>query len=691
MKKLSLTLFACVIFANIFGQNYNSPFIWNLMDEKTYDFIAGETSGDLAYNMVLDMAGYEKDRKTQDYLGNFHETDYVLAKMKEYGLPGATVERYSKTKSWDGISASLWEISPKMVKIADYLDMAAILGSGSKNANVEAELVWVGRGTAQEIIAANVKGKIVVTESSPRGVHDFAIDNGAVGIISFSSARPLVDPIQVPNTGIGGDKATFCFNIPPRDGYLLRDRLLSGEKIVVRAKVEAQFLETDIQVPTCYIPGTDPDAEQIIYVAHLFEGYTKLGANDNTSGCVVLLDIARTLHTLIENGSIPRPKRTLRFIWGPEFSGTGPWVKAHADITSKALCAFNLDMVGLWLSKSESYYCVHRTTMSAPHYLNDVSEAFFHYMGATNKFFTATGVGRPDPVKPVYSLTGSRDPFYYSINSHYGASDHEVFNDWGVQVPSIIMITWPDNYYHTSGDRPSILDPTQLKRAAVIGAVSGYYIANAGLNEAIKIASEVTSNASKRISIIQGKGTSFINDATASDLLSVYRKALWDIDAQQLNEKLTLKSVSELVPTDAKELTVLIETQTQSINESAKAAKISIDAVAKAKAAQLGITLPKVLPLTEEEKSAAKIFPKATAKVLEGGYGVIRSIPMELREKYKVDYLQSAAEAAKLTTSGALSILDIKKAMEAQFPMTVDINTLRSFMDLLKEVGLVTF
>lgn len=691
MRKLLLTLFTCVVVTNAFGQNYTTPFIWNLMDEKTYDFIVGESSGDLAYNMVLDMAGYEKDRKTKDYLGNFHETDYMLAKMKEFGLPGAAVERYNKSKSWDGISASLWEISPKRVKIADYLDMAAILGSGSKNANVEAELVWVGRGTEAEIAAANVKGKIVVTESSPRRVHDLAVDKGAVGIISFSSARPLVDPVQVPNTGISGDKATFCFNIPPREGYPLRDRLLSGEKIMVHAKVEAQVLETDIQVPTCYIPGTDPNAEEILYVAHLFEGYTKLGANDNTSGCVALLEIARTLHTLIENGSIPRPKRTLRFIWGPEFSGTGPWAKKHTEITSKALCAFNLDMVGLWLSKSESYYCVHRTTMSTPHYLNDVSESFFHYMGATNKSFTATGLGRPEPAKPVYSLTGSRDPFYYAINAHYGASDHEVFNDWGVQVPSVIMITWPDNYYHTSGDRPSILDPTQLKRAAVIGAVSGYYIANAGLNEAVKITSEVASNAAKRISIIQGRGNSFMNDATASNLLGLYKKALWDIDAQQMNEILTLKSVLELVPANTKELTALIETQTQSINESAKAAKTSIDAVALAKAAQLGVTLPKTLPLTVEEKEAAKIFPKATAKVLEGGYGVTRLITPELRAKYKVENLPSSSEAAKLTTSGALSILDIKKAMETQFPVTVNISDLKNYMNLLKELDLVTF
>jgi len=34
----------------------------------------------------------------------------------------------------------------------------------------------------------------------------------------------------------------------------------------------------------------------------------------------------------------------------------------------------------------------------------------------------------------IVAPTGADEPFYYSIETHYGASDHEVFNDWGVQV-----------------------------------------------------------------------------------------------------------------------------------------------------------------------------------------------------------------------------------------------------------------
>jgi aminopeptidase YwaD len=54
-----------------------------------------------------------------------------------------------------------------------------------------------------------------------------------------------------------------------------------GEKITVHAVVEIQNLDYDMEVPSCIIKGTDPDAGEIIFSAHLYEGYVKMGANDD--------------------------------------------------------------------------------------------------------------------------------------------------------------------------------------------------------------------------------------------------------------------------------------------------------------------------------------------------------------------------------------------------------------------------
>ena len=683
-----------LFFTSLAAQEYTGPFWHSLMNDKVYDLIVGESSGDRAYYYIMDIAPYERDRKSADYKGLFMESEYVVEKLKDAGFEDANTAIVGRSKTWDGVSAEVWEVSPNTAKLADYRDLAAILGQGSQNADVTAELVWVGRGSQAEIDAVDLKGKIAVTEASAGRVHNLAVKAGAVGIISYYSPRPLVDPIQIPNSGIrGGDNATFCINLTPRDGYALRDRLLMGEKITVKAKVETTTEETDIEVPNCVIKGTDENAEEIILCAHLFEGYVKLGANDNTSGSAALIEVARTLNELIARGQIERPKRSIRFIWIPEFQGSIPWAQQNKETLQKTLCNINLDMVGLWLSKSQSFYCLHRTTMGNPHYINDVAESFYHYMGATNKSFVATGMGRPDATKPVYSVTGSRDPFYYTINAHYGASDHEVFSDWGVQAPGVIMITWPDNYYHTSGDRPEICDPTQLHRAIVLAAASAYTVANADSNDAVKIATEVAANAAKRMSIKMKVDLTKFNGANAENFAALYRKARFNQDALLNNETATLATVLELAPESAP-LKEFVAAMQESVKGTWNANCKSIDAAMKAKAAELGIAPLKGIVLSAAEKAASKVYPKSTAKVKEYGYGVLNSIPRETMAKYGFDRrgsVMNGAEIAKLTTTGTNSILDIKKMLDAQFPYTDNLETVTKYVEMLKEAGLVSY
>jgi aminopeptidase-like protein len=112
------------------------------------------------------------------------------------------------------------------------------------------------------------------------------------------------------------------------------------------------------------------------------------------------------LNTMINEGRIERPKRTIRFIWAPEFSGTIPWVTENKELMKNTLCNINLDMVGLWLSKSQSFLCMQRTTYGNPHYINDVMENYFTFTGTGNRAALAIS-GREGFVKRIVSLTGS--------------------------------------------------------------------------------------------------------------------------------------------------------------------------------------------------------------------------------------------------------------------------------------------
>jgi len=661
---------------------------WTLLDEGIMDEIIGETSGETAFHHILEMGAYNRNRPASEYSTTLWEAEYVMQKLKEYGLPGAKIERFEGRQTWDGIKGELWEISPGKKKIADYDDIRGMLASGSTNTDVKAELIWIREGTPSDLAGLDLQGKIVVTSASAGRVHDIVVEKGAVGVISFDAPRPLVDPIQIPSTGIRSrsGNATFAFLLPPREGHLLRTRLTRGEKIQVHAVVEAEMQDLDLQVPTCVIPGTDPNAGEIIFSAHLFEGYTKQGANDNISGSSSILEVARTLYTLMEEGRIPRTKRNIRFIWVPEFSGTIPWVKEHADLMEETLCNINLDMVGLWLSKSQSSFNLERTTYGNAHYINDVMENYFRYVGETNRVSLVLS-GRGGYVNRIVAPSGSDEPFYYAIEAHYGSSDHEVFNDWAVGVPGVMLITWPDNYYHTSEDRPDKCDPTQMKRCSIIAAASAYTIALAEEDMASQIVGEVLSNGIKRMSYQLQKGLDELGKAGKDDFTKLYKKTRAYTEAAMLNEIATLETVLELAPND-KQLEVYVQEQSEVLTQMASSQFKAIDALMKNRAGALGLS-PVSLKPTSLEKKAMGIVLNVTEKVRESGYrGYSSLIPRQSRPEPGAGRVADTGEMQRLC-NGRYNLLEIKKLLDTQSSRESDLQAIIDYADLLKSAGLV--
>ncbi|MBA7532229.1 hypothetical protein ES705_24455 [subsurface metagenome] len=511
-------------------------------------------------------------------------------------------------------------------------------------------------------------------------------------MISFNSPRPLESPVQIPWRGIRGDNRRFAFNLNAREGYLLRDRLLQGEKIKVHAVVEATMRDFELQIPTAVIKGTDPHSGEIIISAHLFEGYTKQGANDNISGSAAILEVANTLNTLIIEGRLPRPVRNIRFIWVPEFSGTIPWVKANKELMENTLCNINLDMVGLWLSRSYSHFCLMRTTYGNPHYLNDVMEHYYRFVGETNRESITSRRFSQFPNR-IVAPSGSDEPFYYKIETHYGASDHEVFNDWGVQVPGIMMITWPDIFYHTSEDRPYNSDPTQLKRVIVITAAAVYTIANADDDMAINIAGETYSNASKRIGHQLARGLDELNQATPENFNHIYKKVRGYIEATVLNEKETLGSVLELITTDMEKVKQYVKTLKAGVEDMGKAHLVALEQHMQIVAGRIKST-PADISLSSLEKKASNMIPKPTGKVKENSYRgwteAIRALPEKFLEKYQYEDVEDTRELPRLI-NGSHSALDIKKMLDTQLRTESDLKAIMNCLEVLKEAGLIEF
>ena len=76
-------------------------------------------------------------------------------------------------------------------------------------------------------------------------------------------------------------------------------------------------------------------------------------------------------------------------------------------------------------------------------------------------------------------------------------SDHQVYES-SYHIPALYLRDSPDIYIHTDGDRPANMDTTKLRRVAVLGAASAYFIASLDDREAKPLAAEVFARGGKR-------------------------------------------------------------------------------------------------------------------------------------------------------------------------------------------------
>jgi aminopeptidase YwaD len=666
---------------------------WGLLPEKTLDLLINESSGEQAFNTVFDISETVRKRTPGEYIGNLFESEYIVSKLRSYGPEEINVEKLGKTTIRVPVTGLLSEIRPGKDKIADAADVPFTLVSGITG-ETEGDLIYIGEAYTGDLDKMDLDGKIVLTSASTRSVLNMLVQKGVKGIVSYYSPRPGKSPILIPDqkggSSRGNPQSIFIFNISPREGLVLRNRLQEGEKIVVHASLKFRTEEIDIQVPTCIIRGTEPGAGEIIISAHLFEGYGPQGANDNTCGSAAILETARTLSKLIADGKITRPRRSIRFIWVPEYSGTIPWVNAHSDIVKRTLCNINLDMVGLSLSRYKSYFVLHRSDFGNAHYLNDVMENYYRYVSENNQENSV--ISGSKFYKPIVAPSGTYDPFYYLIESTSGGSDHDVFNDFGVGVPGILMITWPDPFYHTSEDRVDKIDPTQLKRASFISAASAYTIASAGENEAIAIAGETYGNSARRLGYQISMANDEINKANADTLVFLMKRSLGRIRGVAISEAMTLNSVIELAPSN-QYLKDMIGEMTKSITDMADAAGKSLLKTGAHMASDFGMP-PLVITVTREERDAASMVPKLTETRKGTGYDILdkklEKIDPEIKKKFPVAGRVDTYEAA-LCTNGKNSLLDIKYLLDAQGKYTCSLSDIINLFRRFESAGIIKF
>ncbi len=468
-----------------------------LGQEKLISHLNEELSGESAKRNLEFISRLHRMRGSKDYK---KATDFIQSKLTDYNLEsiemihiptdGKTMYGTQKSRmAWDVDFAELWEVEQQngkwihKIKIADWESIPLVLAQDSNHGEVTATLVDIGSGTQEsDYTNKNVKRKLVLTSSQPGSVVSLAIEKyGAVGIISYAQNQVTAwykeneNLIRWGHLESFAKTKTFAFMVSLKQARAYQKRLKNREVITLHAKVIASLHPGNYEILTAIIEGSDSKLkhEEIAFTCHL--DHPRPGANDNASGCVAILEVARTLKKLIDENKIERPKRTIRFIWSPEIEGTIALLNYRPELAENIKFNIHMDMVGGG-PETKVIFHVSRSPQSIVSFINDVAEIFGDFVNKNSDDY-ASGVN----VKfPMVSIEGGKEPLHAVLGQFHMGSDFQVFSEGSFRIPSIYLHDWPDRYIHTNYDVPANIDPTKLKRSGFIGASSAYYLASFG-------------------------------------------------------------------------------------------------------------------------------------------------------------------------------------------------------------------
>jgi hypothetical protein len=492
----------------------------DLVDVEVLKQIAEETSGEAA-KRNLDTITLAHRMRTGDQFAE--ATQHILRMLDAYGLDdvelleypadGETMFGTQKSRPvWEVRSAALWEMASKdgetvrKRRLGDWDSVPLSLAQDSLSGEALAELVDIGAGTADDDYAGkDIRGKLVLTSSQPGAVAERAVGElGAAGIVSYApnqrSAWWQEDDRLVRWGHLDSFPATetFGFMISLGEARRLQERMTSGETILLHASVDARHRKGRYGFATAAIRGGDKAGEDIHFTCHL--DHPRPGANDNASGCVSILEVARTLNALVANGTLPRPSRTIRFLWPAEIEGSIIYLTQHGNV-GRIKANIHMDMVGGG-PVTKSLFRISGGPYSVPSFISDLGHEIGHFVNRETEAFTSTGSAE----FPLNAPEGGKEPLMAMMEGLDMGSDHDVFFEGSWRIPGLYLHDWPDRYIHTNFDLAANIDPTKLKRAAFIGAVAAWFLASMSDDDVPAVLAMLRRNALERsATLLEGR------------------------------------------------------------------------------------------------------------------------------------------------------------------------------------------
>jgi hypothetical protein len=530
----------CLISALLFCTNTLAD-VRDLIDEDVLSAIAREVSGEAAKRNLDTItlqhrmrSGAQFDVATQHIYDTLRHYGLDEVEFLNYAADGETMYGTQRSRPlWVVESAQLWEVSEeggrlqRVRKVGDWDAVPLSLAQDSLSADVTALLVDIGAGTDDADYAGkDLGGKLVLTSSQPEAVAERAVGElGAVGIISYApnqrSAWWKEDDrlVRWGHLDSFPETRTFGFMVSLGEARKLQSRLAAGEEVLFHASVEAGHRKGKYRFVTARIDGTDKADEEIHFTCHL--DHPRPGANDNASGCVSIMEVARALNALIDADILPRPSRSIRFLWPAEIEGSIMYLVEHDD-PSRIKANIHMDMVGGG-PVTKSVYRISGGPMSVPSFISDLA----HEVGAFVNDQTLRFADGEDVAFPLAAPEGGKEPLLAQMEGISMGSDHDVFFEgtWG--IPGLYLHEWPDRYIHTNFDLAANIDPTKLKRSAFIGAASAWFLANMSDDDVPTVVELLLRNAISRSADVMGfrRSLELLDPAAVTEIFQVHERA----------------------------------------------------------------------------------------------------------------------------------------------------------------------
>ncbi len=392
----------------------------------------------------------------------------VDVEIRSYPTDGR--KRYYLFKSpvgWEVRDGSVELVRPERRVLHRFIDAPTVVATYSPPGDLEGEVIDAGEGQSPKDFR-RAKGRIALVHGRPEHAYRLARKYGAIAVMFYEKRLPP-DAVPYRRLPIYGEDLEEGGLIPAvavsnKTANIILSLMRRARRPVVRIRVDSRYRE-NAHLPVVVATIEGGSDREVWLTAHLC--HPSPGANDNASGVASLAEAFRSAVSLLEAGKLDRPKMIIKALWSAEYYGFLAYVKERGGVDG-VVASFNLDMVGGSQERAGGTFTPVRTPLGNYSFINFLVEAALEDL-----------VSKGSPVRTETRLKVLPTPYT-------AGSDHDVLNSFG--VPAVMLINWPDKYYHSSLDEPANIDPEMLRIAGSAAMASAYFISSARGEEVVWLA-----------------------------------------------------------------------------------------------------------------------------------------------------------------------------------------------------------